>query len=511
MAEFSPVCLVGVHGRADGSNEAADYLAAQTAKVEAVKVMTTHPPSNVREYRARGVTYFLGRIYEDLSNRVVTPAEFVGWQAAPNSSMRHLVAEGVLDWEYPNEQNLVQEGWGRSWRDGHSFAVWWLECLRLFRLAFPQCRFGVAGLSPGWAIHNVRAESNQFMRESLAAMQTADFGCAHCYQVRDKSDGAGGHWRVVRAAVPGKPLAITEFSSPLDSRILQATGYRQFYESLRFERDVFAAFAFVVSGTHFEHEGWRLENGQLTPIPAEVARRQFTAQPPAPVEPPGIVWLPEPHAAVFVDDKYGGAVIRDYAGREYKHVAPGTELARRSQPATIAGWRNRVVVNRKLGLHVLADRIAERPVVVAPPDALLAWPTEYRVVTQRFGVNAAFYIPFGLSGHEGLDIRASYNSNIFAAHDGTVTLVASGGAYGNQVRIRGTVNGKTVTTVYAHLAQPTVTQGQTVTRRQVIGKADATGNVRPPGAHHLHFGLKVEGEAPSGYAGYQDPSPWLGL
>lgn len=99
-------------------------------------------------------------------------------------------------------------------------------------------------------------------------------------------------------------------------------------------------------------------------------------------------------------------------------------------------------------------------------------------------------------------------SQIFAAAAGVVSLVSSGGNYGNQVRIKSFVDGRNVTTVYAHLERALVAQGETVKRGQVIGLADSTGNST---GSHLHFGVRVEGVAPSGYGGYSDPGPWLGV
>jgi murein DD-endopeptidase MepM/ murein hydrolase activator NlpD len=355
----------------------------------------------------------------------------------------------------------------------------------------------------------VRYRSDWFLREARAALDAADWIGAHAYECYNTTDrNAGGAWRNERDAAPGKPLAITEFSSPLQSPGTQARQYRAYYETMRNERDVFAAFCFCVYGDHFQHESWRTHDGRLLPHAAEVAQRKYGPAPVVPKEPPGIVWLPEPHALVYVDDKYGGAIIRDYAGREYKHVAPGTELARRSQPATIAGWTRRVVVNRELGLHVLADRIHEKPAEQPQPQAVFAWPTEHRVVTQAWAARPAYYAQWGLAGHEGIDLRAPLGSRVFAAEAGRVTQVSSGGNYGNQVRIEHVIDGRKVVTVYAHLQKALVAQGETVARGQVIGLADSTGNAD---GSHLHFGVRpAEGGTP-GFAGYVDPRPWLGL
>ena len=50
----------------------------------------------------------------------------------------------------------------------------------------------------------------------------------------------------------------------------------------------------------------------------------------------------------------------------------------------------------------------------------LHWPTDYHVVTQRFGANPQIYAAYGLPGHEGIDLRAPNNTNIYACADGEV-------------------------------------------------------------------------------------------
>ena len=50
----------------------------------------------------------------------------------------------------------------------------------------------------------------------------------------------------------------------------------------------------------------------------------------------------------------------------------------------------------------------------------LHWPTDYVRITQAFGINPDIYAYWGLPGHEGIDIRAPRNSNIYACADGEV-------------------------------------------------------------------------------------------
>jgi hypothetical protein len=140
----------------------------------------------------------------------------------------------------------------------------------------------------------------------------------------------------------------------------------------------------------------------------------------------------------------------------------------------------------------------------------LVWATDYPVVTQPFGVNAQIYHRFGLPGHEGVDMRALTNTNVYAAFEGVVYEVfrdAKRHAYGIHVRIRHRDGFKTV---YAHLAKPLVGVGERVSERQLIGKADSTG--ASTGAH-LHLTLKRDGATARGETQYPkdiiDPTPYL--
>ncbi len=140
----------------------------------------------------------------------------------------------------------------------------------------------------------------------------------------------------------------------------------------------------------------------------------------------------------------------------------------------------------------------------------LRWPTDYPVVTQRFGANPRIYARYGMPGHEGLDIRALTNTNVYACADGTVYEVHSNPrdhAYGIHIRIRHRDGYKTI---YAHLARAMVQVGDDVEAGQIIGKADSTGN---SSAAHLHMSLKRDGATERGETNYPkdilDPTPFM--
>lgn len=139
----------------------------------------------------------------------------------------------------------------------------------------------------------------------------------------------------------------------------------------------------------------------------------------------------------------------------------------------------------------------------------LRWPVDSHRVNQYFGENPEMYRQFGLAGHEGLDLYALTNANIYAAADGEVYKAdhPAGNPYGLQVRIRHTWGNKIYKTIYAHLTEVFVSVGQQVSAGELIGLADNTGNSF---GSHLHLTLKADGEKVSGYPdGIIDPWPYL--
>lgn len=107
-------------------------------------------------------------------------------------------------------------------------------------------------------------------------------------------------------------------------------------------------------------------------------------------------------------------------------------------------------------------------------------------VTSHFGNR---YI-FGSTGnHGGIDLAASgiYGASIYASRGGKVILVAyEEKGYGNYVIID---HGDGYVTVYGHCSKVLVSQGQTVSKGQVIAKVGSTGRSTGP---HLHFEVRKD-------------------
>ncbi|MEJ5315214.1 MAG: SH3 domain-containing protein [Anaerolinea sp.] len=160
---------------------------------------------------------------------------------------------------------------------------------------------------------------------------------------------------------------------------------------------------------------------------------------------------------------------------------------------------------------VEAEAVGAAPAEGAPAEVQirLRWPVDSRRINQYFGENPATYKPFGLPGHEGLDLYAPDGANIYAAADGMVEMAGhpSGHPYGLQIRLRHEVSGKVFRTIYAHLSKVLVRQNDAVKAGDLIALADNTGNSF---GSHLHLTLKIEGAKTPGYpAEIVDPLPYL--
>jgi murein DD-endopeptidase MepM/ murein hydrolase activator NlpD len=92
--------------------------------------------------------------------------------------------------------------------------------------------------------------------------------------------------------------------------------------------------------------------------------------------------------------------------------------------------------------------------------------------------------------HTGIDILAPAGAEVRAASPGLAKYTGNGKhGYGNVVILD---HGEGITTLYGHLATIRVQSGETVPAGTVIGTIGRSGNAT---THHLHFELRVDGEA----------------
>ncbi|MBO5372548.1 MAG: peptidoglycan DD-metalloendopeptidase family protein [Lachnospiraceae bacterium] len=116
-----------------------------------------------------------------------------------------------------------------------------------------------------------------------------------------------------------------------------------------------------------------------------------------------------------------------------------------------------------------------------------AWPCpSSKRITSDYG-NRISPTEGASSDHKGIDIGAAYGADIVAAADGIVIFSGYSSAAGNYVMID---HGGSLYTVYMHASALCVSQGETVTREQVIAKVGSTGIST---GNHLHFGVSLNG------------------
>lgn len=94
--------------------------------------------------------------------------------------------------------------------------------------------------------------------------------------------------------------------------------------------------------------------------------------------------------------------------------------------------------------------------------------------------------------HSGIDIGGPNGGAIKASNDGKVIYSGWYGGYGKVVILdHGVINGKPITTLYAHMSSILVSNGQFVKKGQTVGKEGSTGYSTGP---HCHFEVRVNGK-----------------
>ena len=120
-----------------------------------------------------------------------------------------------------------------------------------------------------------------------------------------------------------------------------------------------------------------------------------------------------------------------------------------------------------------------------PPSAGFIQPLQGRI-SSLFG-HRRFFNGQARNPHSGLDIAAPTGSKISAPADAEVTLVDDLYYNGKTIFLD---HGQGLITMYCHLSESLVTEGERVEQGEVIGLVGATGRVTGP---HLHWSVSLNG------------------
>lgn len=121
-------------------------------------------------------------------------------------------------------------------------------------------------------------------------------------------------------------------------------------------------------------------------------------------------------------------------------------------------------------------------------DGTFIWPCEATTITSKFGYRGDIGVVGASSNHHGVDIGASYGSEVWAMATGTVYKTGSTSTRGYYVVID---HGGNVYTEYQHLSKITCKEGDIVSQKQVIAYSGNSG----VGSSHLHIEIWMGGES----------------
>ena len=189
--------------------------------------------------------------------------------------------------------------------------------------------------------------------------------------------------------------------------------------------------------------------------------------------------------------------LQKYLNERGIHIKPATVEPKAGKPTPSAGGPlERPLVSQPVPFtgtfaqdaETLLQAIQRTPIGLPHNGAL----------TSRFGNRANPFSGRGAESHTGLDFRGTTGEPIRATAGGKVSVAAYQNGYGNMVRI---AHGNGYETLFGHMSQINVQEGQTVKAGEVIGLVGSTGRSTGP---HLHYEVLRGGER-------LDPEQFLAL
>lgn len=144
---------------------------------------------------------------------------------------------------------------------------------------------------------------------------------------------------------------------------------------------------------------------------------------------------------------------------------------------------------RSMAERKLQNQIKEGTITELPTNGEMSWPLPgHLTISSYFGPRGSIFGYGGYERHTGVDIPAPMGTPVYSATDGVVLKSGwDSSGFGNMVMIQYTNN---ITIIYGHNSSLVVSQGQRVSRGQVLSLVGSTGYSTGP---HLHFEVRVNG------------------
>ncbi|MFN3870693.1 MAG: M23 family metallopeptidase [Aquificaceae bacterium] len=179
---------------------------------------------------------------------------------------------------------------------------------------------------------------------------------------------------------------------------------------------------------------------------------------------------------ILIDDDFINKVIYPLLGQEGKDLEPLEAFKRVNET-----WRKRDIKKvEEIGRKSEPRILWEGAFIQLPRSKVLA----------TYGDIRHYYYEgqkVSESRHMGIDLASLKNSPVPASNSGVVVFVGDMGIYGTTVIID---HGMGLMSLYGHLSEVSVREGQFVKKGEVIGKTGKTGLAL---GDHLHFGILVHG------------------
>ncbi len=140
-------------------------------------------------------------------------------------------------------------------------------------------------------------------------------------------------------------------------------------------------------------------------------------------------------------------------------------------------------------LKIAEDLPTEKTVAVTDTENLnFIWPTEWKGTTSDWGYRIDLVTGKREVKHEGIDLKASFNTPVYTPEKGIVRIAGWLKGHGKTIIID---HGNGYSTRFAHLNFINLKAGDTVQKGELIGKSGNTGKSTGP---HLHYEIRLNEE-----------------